>query len=88
MEEDGKFVYESVQDNETVSRYLESFVQGFRKGKISLKTSGNEIELEPNNLLQFSVKCEKKGKENKISLEISWTAPDLTLTGDDYMEIE
>ena len=86
--EDGKFVYESVQDNETVSRYLESFVKGFKKGKISLKTSDNEINLEPNNLLQFQVKSEKKGKENKISLKISWTAPDQTVTGDDYMEIE
>jgi amphi-Trp domain-containing protein len=86
--EDGKFVYESVQDNETVSRYLESFVQGFRKGKISLKTSENEINLEPNNLLQFQVKSEKKGKENKISLKISWTSPDHAGTGDDYMEIE
>lgn len=86
--EDGKFEYESVQDNETVSRYLESFVQGFKKGKISLKTKENEINLEPNNLLQFSVKSEKKGKENKISLKISWTSPDHTVTGDDYMEIE
>ena len=86
--EDGKFVYESVQDNETVSKYLESFVQGFRKGEISLKTKKNEINLEPNNLLQFQVKSEKKGKENKISLKISWTDPDHTVTGDDYMEIE
>ncbi len=86
--QDEKFEYESIQDNETVGNYLESFVKGFRRGKINLKTDENTIELEPNNLLQFTVKSEKKGNESRIAIKVSWSDADKGKGSDGVMEIE
>ncbi|WP_027721117.1 amphi-Trp domain-containing protein [Maridesulfovibrio zosterae] len=72
MSIDQKFVFESLQDSETIRQFLKSLVDGFDTGKISLSTNGDEIELTPKGLLNFSVKAKKKETDNKISIKISW----------------
>ncbi|CCO23806.1 amphi-Trp domain-containing protein [Maridesulfovibrio hydrothermalis] len=72
MSVEKKFVFESLQDSETIRRFLNSLVDGFDSGKISLSTNGDEIELIPKGLLNFSVKAKRKDKNNKIAIKISW----------------
>ena len=72
MSVDQKFVFESLQDSETIRQFLASLVDGFDTGKISLSTNGDEIELSPKGLLNFSVKAKKKEADSKISIKISW----------------
>lgn len=67
-----QFEHESLQDNASISAYLQALMQGFENGKIMFSSGNDEIELHPNNLLQFSVKARKKGEKNKISIKVSW----------------
>jgi amphi-Trp domain-containing protein len=67
-----EFEHESVQDNETVSQYLQAMIEGFRNGKITFKSEDDELVLFPNNLLEFVILAKKKGDKNKISLRFTW----------------
>lgn len=67
-----KFVFDSLQDSETIRDFLSSLTDGFEKGSIVLSTNGDEIVLAPAGMLNFMVKAKKKGNENKLSIKISW----------------
>jgi hypothetical protein len=57
---DEKFVFDSLQDSETIKSFLTSL------------TNGDAIELKPDGLLNFVVKARKKGSENKLSIKVEW----------------
>ena len=67
-----KFVFDSLQDSKTIKDFLTSLTEGFDKGSITLSTNGDEIELNPEGLLNFMVKAKKKGAENKLSIKVEW----------------
>ncbi|GAB7023119.1 amphi-Trp domain-containing protein [Salidesulfovibrio brasiliensis] len=67
-----KFLFDSLQDCESIGDFLGSLTEGFRKGDIALATNGDEIVLRPEGLLNFTVKAKKKGNENKLSIKINW----------------
>jgi len=72
MAEDGKFVFESFQDKETIKEYLGALMDGIDKGKIVMSTDGDDIELYPSELLRFAVKVKNKGGDSSLSIKISW----------------
>jgi len=67
-----RFVFDSLQDRETIKDFLVSLTDGFEKGAITLSTNGDAIELTPHGLLNFMVKAKKKGSANKLSIKIAW----------------
>ncbi|QGY38640.1 amphi-Trp domain-containing protein [Pseudodesulfovibrio cashew] len=67
-----KFVFDSLQDTDTIKDFLVSLTDGFERESITLSTNGDTIELNPNGLLSFTVKAKRKGAENKLSIKISW----------------
>ncbi len=67
-----QFEYDSLQDNQTIIRYLQALIEGFEKGKIMFNSDDEKVELYPNNLLQFNVKVRKKDDKSKFSMKISW----------------
>lgn len=71
MSEDN-FFYESVQDSETIKDFLQSLLEGIKKGQVKLSTNGDEIFLKPANLLKFEVKASKKAEKAKLNIKISW----------------
>lgn len=72
MATEEKFNFDSLQDSVSIGRFLESLVEGFKKGQINLSTDGENIDLNPNGLLNFTVKAKKKEEASKISIKISW----------------
>ncbi len=72
MSHDEQFEHESLQDADSIAHYLGALIDGFRNGRISLASDGDELVLTPDHLLQFSVKARKKGYKNKLSLKIQW----------------
>ncbi|MDJ0887919.1 MAG: amphi-Trp domain-containing protein [Desulfobacterales bacterium] len=72
MAEYGSFEYESYQDLETIQKFLESLTQGFAKEQIVLSSGDDTIELQPKNLLKFSVSAKRKENKTKLSIKISW----------------
>jgi amphi-Trp domain-containing protein len=78
-----KFVFDSLQDCESIKDFLQSLVEGFGKHSIDLSTNGDEIHLAPQGLLNFTVKAKKKGTENKISIKVSWKESASPLSAED-----
>jgi amphi-Trp domain-containing protein len=72
MAAEEKFVFESLQDTNSIKDFLKSLTEGIEKGKVTLSTNGDEIELYPSGLLQFSVKVKRKGSDNKMNIKIAW----------------
>ena len=72
-----EFEHESIQDNETISSYLESLIEGFKKGKIVLTADNQQIELNPNNILHFDLSAKKKENKSKITIRLSWRQSEL-----------
>ncbi len=71
-----KFIFDSLQDSESIRQFLAALVEGFDTGKINLSTNGDEIELHPKGLLNFSVKAKRKSGTNKITIKIAWKDSD------------
>ena len=67
-----KFEHESVQDHETISRYLKALMEGFENKQIVFDTADQQISLHPNNLIDFEISATKKSGRNKITLKFSW----------------
>ncbi len=67
-----EFKYESLQDRETIVKYLNALKDGFIKGKISLGNKEKKIVLEPKGLLSLEVRAKKKNDRVKIALKVSW----------------
>jgi amphi-Trp domain-containing protein len=72
MAKDNQFEFESLENTDTLQRYLQSLIDGFRSGRITLNSDRDCIVLNPNGLIQFQVKVEKKSRQNKLSLKMSW----------------
>ena len=67
-----EFVHESLQDNQSVARFLKSLMEGFEKGKITLETGPDQIEFSPNDLIKFNLKAKSKRDKAKLTLRFSW----------------
>jgi amphi-Trp domain-containing protein len=72
MSEKQEFEHESVQDNQTVSQYLKALIEGFESGKVVFISEKRQLVMQPNNLLEFSIKARRKGEKSKIVLKFSW----------------
>ncbi|MBU0481302.1 MAG: amphi-Trp domain-containing protein [Proteobacteria bacterium] len=72
MSDKQDFIFESLQDTQTIKGYLESILEGLEKGKIILRSNGEEICLEPANLVKLGIKARKKGTTRKLTMKLSW----------------
>jgi len=73
---DQKFVFESMQDAESIRAYLEAVIEGLHKGRLVVAAGQEEPVLQPSELLTFAVKAGKRGGSGKLSLTISWRCPE------------
>ena len=68
-----KFSYDSIQDIKSVKQYFNSLLEAIEKRRIVLKSEDKEIILNVNETFRFAVHARKKGRENKLSIKMSWT---------------
>jgi len=68
-----KFSYDSIQDITSIKQYFSSLLESIEKRRIVLKSEDKEIILNVNELFRFTVHARKKGRENKLSIKMSWT---------------
>ena len=70
---DEKFMYDSLQDSQSITEFIATLRDGFEKGRITLSTNGEEIALAPHGLLNFTVKAKRKRDgESKITIKVAW----------------
>jgi amphi-Trp domain-containing protein len=73
MADEYRFEHESLQDSKSIKNFLQSLVEGFEKGRISLSTEDKEIHLNPGTMLKFKVKARKKPEsDNYLQIKVSW----------------
>ncbi len=78
-EEIDDFRHESLQDCETIVRYINAISEGFQNGHLVLGNNGNDIVLEPWGMLKLDLKARRKDGKIKLSVKISWKEkPDLS----------
>ena len=68
-----KFSYDSIQDITSIKQYFNSLLEAIEKRRIVLKSEDKEIILNVNEMFRFAVHARKKGRENKLSIKMSWT---------------
>jgi len=73
---DQKFIFESVQDAESIRKYLQAVMDGLDSGKLVVAAGEQQLVLQPGELLTFTVKAAKRGGAGKLGLVISWRCPE------------
>jgi amphi-Trp domain-containing protein len=71
----GEFDHESLQDTESIGKYLEALAAGFRSGTLQFSSGKKAIRLKPNGLLELSLKVKRKSGDSRIHLNVSWKEP-------------
>jgi|CXWL01.1.fsa_nt_gi amphi-Trp domain-containing protein len=67
-----EFEHESLQDRESIVRYLNALSQGIASGQLTLGTREESLVLHPSGLLKLSVKARGKDERTKLVFKISW----------------
>jgi len=89
MPHDGKFEFDSVQDEKSIQAFLAALTEGFGKGRVVLRSESEEIVLCPGALVSFGVKAKRKDGESKMTIKISWKdAKSPIATGERTIQVE
>ncbi|MGD9608372.1 MAG: amphi-Trp domain-containing protein [Desulfovibrionaceae bacterium] len=72
MEKESRFKFESVQDAESLRRYLEALTAGFASGDIRFSSRDGEVALHPRGMIGFLVEAKSSGGRMKLHLKFSW----------------
>lgn len=69
---DEKFRHESLQDRESIGKYLNALSDGFLNGKLQFTWKDKRLVLEPQSLIKFDIETKKKDGEVKMNLRFRW----------------
>ena len=72
MAKTDEFIYESLQDRQSIVKYLNALVDGFSSGKLLLGVKEQQMALEPQGLIRIEVEGEKKDDKMKLKLKFQW----------------
>lgn len=76
MTSEREFKHESLQDRESIIRYLNTITEGFGKGEIIFRSDSEQIILKPWGLLKLEIKASQKDDKIKLSLKFVWKERD------------
>uniref|UniRef100_I2PYS3 Amphi-Trp domain-containing protein n=1 Tax=Desulfovibrio sp. U5L TaxID=596152 RepID=I2PYS3_9BACT len=88
MEKESRFKYESVQDAETLRRYLETVTAGFAAGELRFASREGEVTLHPEGMLGFLIEAKSMGGRMKLHLKFSWREDGAAKEGDEGLTID
>jgi len=67
-----KIKYERRMKREEAVTYFTSLIAGLEKGTVQFKQGKDTLVLSPSDLVDVEIKAETKGREEKVTFEISW----------------
>ncbi|EDM73743.1 hypothetical protein PPSIR1_02091 [Plesiocystis pacifica SIR-1] len=76
MAADDDFRHESVQDRESIVKYLRAVTAGIEKGHIELGAADHLLSLEPEGMLELQVRAKRKGGKVKLAIKVGWRERD------------
>ncbi len=73
MNKEKSFSLESIQDRETICKYLQVFKEGFEQGVINFAHKDTVFNLEPQGLIKLEIRAGLEGKEVMLNISFRWT---------------
>ncbi|HDQ40020.1 MAG TPA: amphi-Trp domain-containing protein [Desulfonatronum sp.] len=73
-----KFRHESLQDKESIGKYLDALRDGFVNGQLQFSWKDKRLVLEPRSLIKFDLEAGKKDGEVRMILRFRWEEPSET----------
>jgi amphi-Trp domain-containing protein len=70
-----RFKHESLEDNETIARYLKALWEGFEQGSLQFSTDDRQLQLQPRGLISLEVEAKRKNEDVKLTLKFRWSEP-------------
>ena len=67
-----KFNYEKEEDLTTIYEQFSDILTGLKNNCLTFKTSKDEVILYPKSPMKIKIKAEKKGKECKLTMRLTW----------------
>jgi amphi-Trp domain-containing protein len=71
-EEIRDFSHESLQDRESILRYLEALGQGLKRGELRLSSGREAFVLKTPTLMQLEVRARQKRSRVDLIVKVSW----------------
>ena len=72
MENLKDFHHESMEDRESIIKYLKTLSDGFLQGRIEFRSGQDNIVLEPTGLIQIEIKVKHHNRKSKLSVKFVW----------------
>jgi len=76
MAKDDDFRHDSVQDRQSIVRYLHALTAGIEKGHLELGTAEHMLALDPDGMLELEVRAKRKGGRVSLSIRLHWREQD------------
>ena len=67
-----RFRHESLQNKDTIGKYLKALTEAVAKGEILLEDEDGSLELHPNGLIHFKVTGTQEDNLNRVNIRLSW----------------
>ena len=68
-----RFKHESLEDSETIVKYLKALLDGFESGTLSFVSDNQKLVVRPRGLINLDVEARRKSDEIKLQLKMRWT---------------
>jgi amphi-Trp domain-containing protein len=69
---DDEFRHDSLQDQQSIAKYLEALTQGLQTGKLTFESDAKRIALEPQGLIELEVRVKRTHGRAKVRLRLMW----------------
>ncbi len=69
-----EFKHESIQDRQSIVKYLKTLWEGIENGRIVFDSEEEEIELVPSDLITLKLRVVRAEDRSRINLQFSWKA--------------
>jgi amphi-Trp domain-containing protein len=71
-----EFRHESIQDRQSIIKYLQAVTEGLERGHLELGNDDSELVLNPRGLIGLDVRGQRKSGRVKLTLKFSWREDD------------
>ncbi|MEW5721581.1 MAG: amphi-Trp domain-containing protein [Thermodesulfobacteriota bacterium] len=70
-----RFKHESLEDSETIIKYLKALQEGFEKGALLFSSDERRLILKPQGLINLDFEAKRKSGEIKVTIKFRWSEP-------------
>lgn len=69
---DDRFNHESLQDSESLAKYMKAFAEALEKGEVVFGNSDQKLVFTLDGMIRMDVKAQKRNGKNSINFKFSW----------------